>query len=30
MNICCTHLNKVVEVYENKVILINLIICAII
>ena len=29
MNIYCTHLNKVVEVYENKLILINLIICAI-
>ena len=28
MNIYCTHLNKVVEVYENKLILINLIICA--
>jgi len=31
MNIYCTHLNKVVEVYENKLILINVIhvICAI-
>jgi len=29
MNIYCTHLNKVIEVYENNIIFINLIICAI-